>query len=73
VSTSGNLTQQQQEDQQQPQLIDPINSILNLGYVHVQFCCMANSIHLTFMFCVAISCSRASLLFFLDVLFILPG
>ncbi|XP_061972884.1 uncharacterized protein LOC133695092 [Populus nigra] len=31
VSASGNLTQQQQEDQQQPQLIDPINSILNLG------------------------------------------
>jgi DNA-3-methyladenine glycosylase II len=73
VSTSGNLTQQQQEDQQQPQLIDPINSILNLGYVHVQFCCMANLIHLTFMFCVAINCSRASLLFFLDMLFILPG
>ncbi|XP_050211397.1 DNA-3-methyladenine glycosylase [Mercurialis annua] len=31
VATSAALTQQQREDQQQPQLLDPINSILNLG------------------------------------------
>jgi DNA-3-methyladenine glycosylase II len=36
LASSGNLTQQQQEEQQhqqEPQLIDPINSILNLGYL----------------------------------------
>ena len=44
--SSGNLTQQQQEEQQHlPQLIDPINSILNLGYFHVQFCCMESNFH----------------------------
>ena len=36
LATSGNLTEHQQEGQQhqqEPQLIDPINSILNLGYL----------------------------------------